>query len=195
MPETNPDLRSDLRAELDRAGYYPDLVMDVMDGALAGEPVLAHLVHVETTFADVEVRRHVTVLGLTPTRLISAHVDDQPADADHPTSSAAATTETLPVSSIQSVAVTQIVDAPEKHVRGAAPAEVTLAIGWGSVKRIDLEPAVCPDPNCDSDHGLSGSMTPDDMIIRISAQAEGEGAVLAALSFARSLSLATSRTR
>ena len=169
--------------------------MDVLDGALAGEAATAYLVHVETTFAAAEVRRHVTALALTATRLISAHVDDQPADSDHPVASAAATTETLPISSIQSVALTQIVDSPEKHTRGALPLEVTLAIGWGSVKRIDLEPAVCPDPECESDHGLTGAMTPDDMIIRVSAQAEGEGAVRTALMFARALSIATSHTR
>lgn len=188
------DLRPDLRSQLHRAGYYPDLVMDVLDGALADEGVAAHLVHVETTFAATEVRRHVTVLALTASRLISAHVDDHPADDLHPEASAAATTESLPLSAVRSIAVTQVVNAPERHVPGQPPLEVTLAIGWGAVNRIDLEPAVCPDPECEADHGLTGTMTPDDMIIRVSAEAEGQDAVRAALVFARALSAATSGT-
>ena len=185
------DRRDVLRSELHRAGYYPELVMDVLDGALAGEEVVAHLEHAETTFATAEVRRHVTALVLTPTRLVSAHVDDEPADEHHPVASAAATTEVLPLGAVRSVAVTQFVAAPAQHVPGTLPYEVTIAIGWGAVNRIDLEPATCPDSNCDADHGLTGTMTPDDMIVRVSAQAEGEEAVRAALAFAGQLSAAT----
>lgn len=185
------DHRDALRAELHRAGYYPELVMDVLEGALAGEDVVAHLVHAETTFATDEVRRHVTVLVLTPTRLVSAHVDDEPANEEHPVASAAATTEVLPLGAVRSVAVTQFVAAPAEHVPGTPPYEVTIAIGWGAVNRIDLEPAACPDPNCDADHGLTGTMTPDDMIVRVSAQAEGEDAVRSAVAFAGRLSAAT----
>jgi hypothetical protein len=92
--------------DLDRAGYYPQLVADVLDVALADEPVLAHLVHPETTFDAAEVRRHVTVLALTPSRLVVAHVDDHPADSEHPSASAAATTEAVPLSELRSVALT-----------------------------------------------------------------------------------------
>ena len=83
MPAAAPALRHDLH----RAGYYPELVVDVLDVALADEEVVAHLVHPETTFDAAEVRRHVTVLVLTPTRLVVAHVDDHPADSEHPSAS------------------------------------------------------------------------------------------------------------
>ncbi len=73
-------LPSDLRSAIDRAGYYPELVADVVDVALGGESVLSHLVHQETTFDADAVRRHATVLVLTPGRLIVAHVDDHSAD-------------------------------------------------------------------------------------------------------------------
>ena len=75
----------------------PELVVDVLDVALADEEVVAHLVHPETTFDAAEVRRHVTVLVLTPTRLVVAHVDDHPADSEHPSASASATTEAVPL--------------------------------------------------------------------------------------------------
>ena len=59
-----------LRAAIDHAGYHPELVADAMDAAVAGEPVEAFIVHQETTFDAEEVRRHITVLALTPGRLV-----------------------------------------------------------------------------------------------------------------------------
>ncbi|QTE28345.1 DUF5998 family protein [Pengzhenrongella sicca] len=186
---------TDLRQELHRAGYYPELVADVLDVAIADEVVTAHLVHPETTFDANEVRRHVTVLVLTPTRLVVAHVDDNPADSEHPATSASATTESVPLTELRSVALTHVITSPSTHEAGAVPAELTLAVGWGAVSRIDLEPATCPDPACEADHGLTGTMTPDDIVVRVSAQAEGPGAVRAATDFARRLSAASARTR
>ncbi|NKY23304.1 DUF5998 family protein [Cellulomonas denverensis] len=185
-----PALSTDLRRDLDRAGYYPDLVADVLDVALADEPVVAHLVHPETTFDAAEVRRHVTVLVLTGTRLIVAHVDDHPADSEHPSASAAATTESVALSELRSVALTHLIGSPEQHRSGDGPAELTLAIGWGAVSRVDLEPAQCADPNCEADHGMTGSITPDDVVVRVSAVAEGAERVREAVAFARRLSAA-----
>ena len=184
---------AELRQSLDHAGYYPELVEDVLDVALAGEDVVAHLVHPETTFDAAEVRRHVTVLALTPTRLIMAHVDDHPADSENPSVSASATTESVPIGAVHTVALTHVVSVPERHRAGAAPAELTLAIGWGGVQRIDLEPATCGDPACEADHGFTGSMTPDDVVVRVAAEAEGRDAVRQAVAFARALSAATAR--
>ncbi len=186
-----PALSTDLRRDLDRAGYYPELVADVLDVALADEPAVAHLVHPETTFDAAEVRRHVTVLVLTATRLIVAHVDDHPADSEHPSASAAATTESVPLAELRSVALTHVIGTPEQHKGGDGPAELTLAIGWGAVSRVDLEPAHCADPNCEADHGMTGSITPDDVVVRVSAVAEGADAVREAVAFARALSAAS----
>jgi hypothetical protein len=38
-------LPPDLRAQVERAGYYPALVCDVLDVALAGEEVRSYLVY------------------------------------------------------------------------------------------------------------------------------------------------------
>jgi hypothetical protein len=184
---------TELRQSLDHAGYYPELVQDVLDVALGGENVVAHMVHPETTFDATEVRRHVTVLVLTPTRLIMAHVDDHPADSENPSASASATTESVPIRAVHTVAMTHVVAVPDRHRPGATPAEVTLAIGWGGVQRIDLEPATCGDPACEADHGFTGTMTPDDVVVRVSAQAEGKDSVRQAVAFARALSHATAR--
>ncbi len=188
-----PAAFTELRHDLHRTGYYPELVADVLDVAVAGEEVVAHLVHPETTFDAAEVRRHVTVLVLTPTRLVVAHVDDHPADSENPSASAAATTESVPLRELRSVALTHIIATPEQHRAGDPPSELTLAIGWGAVSRIDLEPASCPDPACEADHGLTGTMTPDDVVVRVSAVAEGAQAVQEAVAFARQLSAASPR--
>jgi len=191
VPAAAPALHHDLH----RAGYYPELVVDVLDVALADEEVVAHLVHPETTFDAAEVRRHVTVLVLTPTRLVVAHVDDHPADSEHPSASASATTEAVPLAELTSVALTHVVPLPEKHVPGQPAQELTLVIGWGAVSRVDLEPATCGDPSCDADHGLTGTLAPDDVVVRVSSAAEGVDSVRAATAFARQLSAASARVR
>ena len=66
-------LPPELTRDIERAGYYPALVRDVVGTALAGDEVVSHLVHQETSFDHVSVRRHVTVLVLTTTRLVVAH--------------------------------------------------------------------------------------------------------------------------
>ena len=180
-----------LRSDIERAGYYPALVADVLKVALADEQIVAHLVHPETVFDRTEVRRHVTALTLTATRLIIAHVDDVPGASPDEGHSAAATTESVALSSIRSVALTHVVSDPASYAPGAGGTEITLALNWGSVQRLDLEPASCPDPDCEADHGYTGSSVPDDLVVRISAAAEGKDATDQALAFAAALSAAT----
>jgi len=182
-----------LRADVQRAGYYPDIVADVLDLALAGEDVTSHLVHVETMFDRAEVRRHVTVLVLTPSRLLVAHVDDLPGEDPDAAPSAAATTESVALRELRAVGVTHGVADPVSYRRGALASEVTLSLSWGAVSRVELEPATCGDPNCDADHGYTGSFLPDDLVVRVSADAEGPAAVRAAITFAGAVSAATAR--
>ncbi len=182
------DLQAQLGADLDRAGYYPRLVQGVLDIALAGEEVRAYLVHPETTFDSREVRRHLTALALTPTRLVMAHVDDVPGDA---VPSAAATTEAVPLHRIASVALTHGVSDPASTHGGMRNDELTIAVTWGGAQQVDLAPAGCSDPDCDADHGYTGLLTPEDVVVRVSAQAEGDRALEQALDFARVLSAAT----
>ena len=184
-------LPHDLRVQVEQAGYYPALVCDVLDVAVAGEEVRSHLVYPETTFDRDEVRRHVTVLVLTPTRLVVAHADDHEPDALSPEPYASASTEAVALRQVRSVVLTHAVTRPEEHRAGATPREVTLTIGWGSLNRIDLEPAGCSDPDCEADHGYTGTAALEDITLRVSADAEGSEAVLAAVAFARAVSAAT----
>lgn len=220
MRETRPgarraddtDLPTPLLRAIERAGYYPTVVADVVRVAVAGEETVEHFVHPETTFDEGDqVRRHVTVLVLTPTRLIVAHADDHSegdghavADPTHPGSAravdagrtyAAASTEAVPLDRVTAVVLTHVVDRPERYRPGGLPREVTLGVAWGIASRVDLEPAGCADPECDADHGYTGSVTGDDLTLRVSAEAEGHDAVDEALRFARALSAATSVPR
>ncbi|WP_230421522.1 DUF5998 family protein, partial [Actinomadura soli] len=58
---------------------------------------------------------------------------------------------------------------------------------------IDLEPATCGDENCEADHGYTGSVTSDDLSLRVSEAADGADAVGHVLAFAEELSAATAR--
>jgi hypothetical protein len=185
-------LPADLTAAIERAGYYPALVADVVESALGPDSVVAHLVHQETTFDQDAVRRHITVLAMTPTRLVIAHADDHEGgtglegEASLPV--ATATSETVPLTAVRGVMLTHVVSSPDTYVPGSLGREITLTIGWGAVARIDIVPATCGDPDCDADHGFEGTVASDDISLRISADADGDRALTDALSFARSLS-------
>jgi Family of unknown function (DUF5998) len=196
-------LPTDLRTAIERAGYYPELLADVVDVALGGEAVLSHLVHQETTFDNDAVRRHATVLVLTPSRLIVAHADDHapdpPAEVAQPPvgqeTYATAATESVPLSAVHSVVVNHVVERPDRYRPGQLGRELTVTLGWGAVSRLDLEPASCGDPDCEADHGYTGTATADDISLRVSADADGESALREAITFTRMLSSATAAAR
>jgi hypothetical protein len=183
-----------LRTAIERSGYYPALVAEAVEASVGGEAVSAYLVNQETTFDASEVRRHVTVLVLTPTRFLVSHTDEQGADDTSPTPYATTSTESVKIGRISSVVVSRVVANPENYTPGTLPREVVLTIGWGAVSRLDLEPAACGDPNCEADHGYTGSSTADDLSLRVSEAGDGPDAVRRTLAFAQALSEATAAT-
>jgi hypothetical protein len=190
------DRSENLRSAIEASGYYPDVVAEAVFAAVAGENVEAHLLHHEPTIDERdEVRRHVTVLVLTPSRLILAHTDEHAPDDVLPAPYTSSTTEAVDLGSVRTVVVNRMVANPESYA-GAGPAmpapnEAVLSIGWGAVSRIDLEPATCGDPACEADHGYTGVLGSDDFSLRVSAAAEGPEAVHDLLDFARALSART----
>jgi len=184
-------VRERLRRDIDTTGYYPGLIADALDTALGGESVRAYVVHHETTFDVDELRRHMTVLVLTPARLLVSHTDEHAANETYPTPFATTSTEAVRLDQVQSVVVTRVVTNPAEHRPGGSVSEVVLTIGWGAVSRIDLEPATCGDPSCDADHGFTGTAANDDMSVRLSEAADGPRVVQQALRFAEALSEAT----
>jgi hypothetical protein len=155
--------------------------------------VVSHLVHQETTFDQDSVRRHITVLALTATRLVVAHADDHTDERPDHADTATATTECVPLSAVRGVMLTHVVAEPQHYRPGSLGREITLTLGWGAVNRVDLLPATCGDPDCEADHGYEGSISSDDISLRISADAEGEAALQQALGFARELSASIGR--
>src|SRR5215510_3953726 len=183
-------------AAIERSGYYPGIVADAVSAAVGSEQIVSYFVHHDAHFdPGMEVRRHITVMALTPTRLVYSHTDEYPADESDPESRPQAETSTEAVrhSRISSVALTRVIADPASYVPGAtAPSEVVLTIGWNVLSHIEIEPAHCGDENCEADHGYTGTMTADDLTVRVSATADGPEAVEQVTSFARALTEATS---
>lgn len=181
-------LPSDLEKDIERAGYLPELVRDILATAVGEDQVVTHLVHQETTFDDTAVRRHLTVLALTEHRLVIAHADDHEAPEREGQHMATATTETVPLSAVRGVMLTHVLPEPERYTGSLQGRAVTLTLGWGTVSRLDLIPAGCSDPNCEGDHGYEGTVASDDISLRITTEADGAEALSRALDFAQQLS-------
>src|SRR5262245_5968465 len=131
------DTSADLRAAIDRCGYYPDVVSDSMEIAIAGEPVAAFLLQHEPTFDRDEVRRHITILALTPSRLIVGHTDEHAPDEVIDEPYASTSTEAIPLHRVSAVVLNRVVPSPAAYSgnrsSGDAAGEVVLTIGWGMV--------------------------------------------------------------
>lgn len=185
--------RPSLREAIERTGYYPDVVQDVLDSALSNETVRDFIVQHETTFdrAD-EIRRHITVMLLTSTRLLVVHVDEHSDGQPQGNVQATSATESVPLQVIGPVVMQRVVDNPAHFRPGDLPSEVVLTVNWGTVSRIDLEPATCGDPQCEADHGYTGAIAMDDWSLRVSRAADGDDVMHAAIRFASSLIAATS---
>ncbi|HEX5997639.1 MAG TPA: DUF5998 family protein [Jiangellales bacterium] len=191
----NVGTRAALRLAIQQAGYYPDLVADTLETSLADEPVESYFVHHEPHFDRDELRRHVSVLVLTPTRLIVGHTDEYPADESNPLPYATTSTEAIPLDRVSSVVVSRTVTSPASYAKGDPARDVVMTVGWGAMNRIDIEPAGCADPTCEADHGYTGTVTSDDFSLRVSEAADGRPRVEDLLRFAKALSAATVKVR
>lgn len=181
----------ELRQAIDRTGWYPGLVNDALETALAGEEVVSYVVQHEPHFDADELRRHVSVLVLTRSRLLVGHADEFGPDEGHEHPYATASTESVPLSAIASVVISRTVSRPQRFRSGDPLDEIVLSVGWGAVSRIDMEPATCGDPDCEADHGYTGTTTPDDLSLRVSSAADGRSVVSQTIAFARALSAVT----
>lgn len=184
------------RAQIERSGYYPGLVIDAVADHLGDELVEASMVHHETIFdPDMEMRRHITVLILTPTRLLICHTDEHPAVEANAKPNASTTTEAVKLDNVRSVALTRVIPDPASYAPGTEATEVVLSINlpmnWGTAGQIDIEPASCSDESCEADHGYTGTVTAESLTLRVSGAAEGPEAVANLIDFAMALSRAT----
>jgi hypothetical protein len=149
-----------IRTELDRSGYFPRLVGDTVDLALANETPLDFLVITESALGHGTIGWHSTVLVLTATRLVVTHVDDA---VDDEGATAAATTNSVPLRSIRSVKVATLVEDPASYPLDGNARSITVSVGWGGQRQIELEDLNCGDPECQGEHGFSGTAFNDDL--------------------------------
>lgn len=196
--QASTTLRQELRSDIESCGYFPDLVEDGVVLAAGDEPILGFVVHHEPTFDRDEIHRHLTVLLLTPTRLIVGHTDDHPAEGGSQRTYASSSTESVALDRVNTVVLTRVVPDPEGFRSAADGAvadvhETWLSIGWGAMRRIDIEPAACSDPNCEADHGYTGNLVSDDLTIRMSAAADGADRVARLIRFGTALQRAAGR--
>ncbi len=193
MRMTSEDQFAELGAAIEQTGYYPAVVRSGVTAAIADEHVVSFLVHHEPTIDRDEVRRHITVVVLTPSRLILCHTDEHAPDDLLPQPYTSTSTEAIKLDQVRSVVVNRMVANPAEitNTPVPAPAEAVLTIGWGGIDRIDLEPATCSDPNCEADHGYTGVVASDDFSLRLSSAADGQAAVDRLLAFAETLSART----
>src|SRR5208282_3283351 len=170
MRDTRIAAQDGMRAAIERSGYYPGLVYDAVSSALGAEAVVSFVVTHDTLFdPGMEVRRHMTVLALTPTRLVYSHTDEHPADDADTRPRAETSTEAIRFAKISSVALSRVVPEPAAYVPGVTmPSEVMLTIGWNVLSHLELEPAHCGDESCEADHGYLGTITADDFSLRVS---------------------------
>jgi len=181
----------DLSTTLNRTGFYPHLLTDLVTQELAGATPLTALVHLETHVERAEVHRHATVLVLTRDDLLILHVDDhQPEEHSEPQANVSVENVALP--RIDSVVVSSVYARPDEYKAGEGPRELTLGIAWSGGARLDLGPAGCGDPQCQADHGYTGQSVREDLVLRVSVDAEGPARLAEAHDFATQLRRAAS---
>jgi hypothetical protein len=96
---------------------------------------------------------------------------------------------------VASVVVTRTIAMPSAYEPGDPSQEVMLSIGWGAVSRVELEVASCGDPECEADHGYTGTISADDYSVRMSQAGDGPRGPDQMLVFAEALSAATAAAR
>ena len=104
MYATTPE-REQLVADIKHAGFYPDLVLEVVDDALAGMNPDAHFVQHETHFSRDDFHRHITVMVLCGEHVIFAHLDDQHLEGDAQGTVAHVSVEAVHLSALNAVTI------------------------------------------------------------------------------------------
>lgn len=181
--------------DLQSAGYYPQLTQGILADSLFDEPVLAHFVHIDTHVDIESIHRHVTAFVLTETRLLLAHVDDDPNVAPGSKPRAVTSSEDIELDRLGTVMVGRTFADPAAFIPGDKPVEVSLTLSWGASRRIEAFPETCGDPDCVADHGYGGSVFSEDVMLRVSAEAEGQSAVDRIAEFAGKLRAAVFQAR
>ncbi|MEY4322638.1 MAG: hypothetical protein RL410_419 [Actinomycetota bacterium] len=182
---------NELSQAINEVGYYPEVVFSSISSAIAGEEVRGFAMQHEATFDQESLHRHMTVVALTATRLILCHTDENAPDDNRPYPSATSATEAVKLSAISSVVVHRTFRDPAVFKGADSVEEIVITLGWGGVTRHEIGPAACDDPECEAEHGFSGTTVNEDLSIRVSRAADGANRINAAIQFADVLAKVT----
>jgi hypothetical protein len=105
----------------------------------------------------------------------------------------ATSSETVALRRVGNISVSRIFGNPAEYKPGALPRIVRVTLNWGGGEVIELEPATCPDPDCQADHGYAGSLSGEDISLDVDTELTGEEAAIRLLAFAQELSAAAAR--
>lgn len=162
--------------EIEALGFYPELVGNALRRACGGLEPRAMVAQVEAAFDRGSMFRHLTMAALTDVHVVSLHVDEA-ADGG-----ALVSTTLTPVTRIRGASILEVVPDAARP-RGARPTEVTVSVDLGAQRRAEAEPLQCDDPECTAEHGWGMTSVPDDFTVRVSALADGPGAMARAEHF------------
>ncbi|MDO5750812.1 MAG: DUF5998 family protein [Rothia sp. (in: high G+C Gram-positive bacteria)] len=176
-----------LLADIERTGFFPELVYSAAIEALSGLEPEAHYVHLETHLGHSELHRHVTVMMLVGKVLLLVHLDDQHLEQDRHPTVAHVVLGTVPLRLLKISSVDYAYDSPQTFSASVEPSAMTLRLAWTGGGMMDFMPAQCDDPKCRAIHGYTGDMHVEDLNIRVSATADGAPALASARAFARAL--------
>ncbi|MFZ2624152.1 MAG: DUF5998 family protein [Propionibacterium sp.] len=179
-------LPDDLVRWINDCGFFPQLVLDAVGQALGDEQVEEFVVQHEAVVGTEGILRHLTVLALTPMRLLVVHTDEQ---ADERGQNMAVTsTESVPLDMVGVVSLSRAVTNPENYgSRHCATTEIVMTLGWDAVRRIEIVPAHCADPECEAEHGFDGELVNEDITIRMSPAVDDDASVARLVAFASRL--------
>lgn len=167
---------------INRTGFFPQLVTASLKRALGGQTPRATLCQVDAAFDQGSVFRHLSLVTLTDSVLIHMHVDELEDGG------ASVGMGIFPLSRLGTVSSIEVY---REAMTSMFPAELTISVDLGAMRRSEVEPAQCGDPSCTADHGYTVASFPDDLNFRISVDADGVDAMTEARQFVDLLSSAT----
>ncbi|MDR1393977.1 MAG: DUF5998 family protein [Bifidobacteriaceae bacterium] len=176
-----------LEAQLESVGYFPGILLKVIGVALGDQVPVASYVHADVAIGHSTIGRHLSVLVITPDRLIVGHADDHSENEFGP-AAVAVSTEAIRLRDIRVIGLNHIYLTSDEEAGLEVPAVLRLVISWGAGQVMEIEPIECPDQGCETDHGYSGTVSNEDIALTVNADLAGIPAASALLEFARKLS-------
>ncbi|WP_165218034.1 DUF5998 family protein [Schaalia sp. ZJ1691] len=171
----------DTWTRIEHAGFYPKLAARALRRALGGEEPLATVCQLDAAFDRGSMFRHLTIASLTRSVLVHLHIDELEDGR------AGVATGIYSIDQIRAMSTFEAVESPEVLGTDEKVTELSVSIDMGGIRRTDIEPLQCDDPQCLGDHGYSAQTVPDDLSLRISAAADGEDVLAEAKHFVNEL--------